>query len=434
MSSPAPSLLPETRLPWDEALFWLLLTMHSLLPARWQPAIEVLGCPVISYDVAFVLGAVALVALRWRALRFPPGLWWQIGLWFAAVVVWGALSVVLWAPARDPADALGRMMPVIGGAAGFAAAYALVAGRPPSEARGVAARAALFLAAIGLAYSIKSLFAANLGIAMVRDTEQRARGTLFGPAIGHVALLPALGMAAGCALDAVGRARVVWGVAAIALLGTVLALGSRGALLGLAIFAVLAVVRVRGARQRAVLVLGVGLAAGLAAAIWALAPQERLAESGDVFRERTYATAFTALADQPAESVRGQGLGAVWPWYAEDAERAGWEGSEANFAFWRATRWGDSMMHPHSLPLLLTVELGLVGFALILALLFTLGRQWMLAVDTSWTAGLATGLAASTAAIALDMPLLKHYPLAALWWIMLLGLVIHREAAQEDGT
>lgn len=417
-----------SRIAWDEALFWLLLGVHALLPGRAQPPVMVLGNPAMPYDLALIAAALVLAASRGAALRLYPRPLLLTGAWFALALLWGLLSLPLWAGVRDGADLAGRLLPLLAAGAAALAAYTLIAGRPAAELRGVLDRACLFLAAIGFAYAAKSLLAPGLELTFVRDAEQRARGPLFGPAVGHLVLLPALGHAAGLAL-AGERPRWLWAAAAGALLLTVLALGSRGALLGLAVAVALAALAVQGARRRAAIAAGVALAAVLALAVWQLAPQQRLAETHDPFRERTYASAVAAFAEAPGAMLRGQGAGAVWPWYAEDAERSLLDGTAANSAVWRPSPWGDTLLHPHSLPLYLMVELGLPGALAAAGLAVGIAAAWLGSrAGAPWRAAAAAGLGGSVTAMAFDLPLAKSFTLSALWWLWLFGLLAIRDA------
>ncbi len=419
LETPAPE-----RLGWDEVLFWTGMGAHALLPGRAQVPLLILGCPVMPYDAALIGVAGLLLLTRWQAIRMYGRPLLLASLAFLGALVWGLLSLPLWAGSRDLVDSVGRTVPLLAAGSAWMAAYILVAGRPAAAIAGVIDRATLFLAAIGFAYASKSLLAPGLEISLIRDAEQRARGPLFGPAVGHFALLPALGHALGRTLGAIGRTRLLWAGAAVALLFTVIALGSRGGLLGLGILALLASVRVGGAGRRLAIAAGIALAVGLGALVWMLAPQERLTSSEDPFRERIYASAAGAFGESPAEVLRGQGAGAVWPWYADDAARSVWEGAENNNAVWRGSRWGDTLMHPHSLPLYMSIELGLPGMLALIALVASLALAYRDAArDEPWQAGLAAGLAASLVALAFDLPLMKSFTLSTLWWIMLLGLL-----------
>ncbi|MEK7414192.1 MAG: O-antigen ligase family protein [Planctomycetota bacterium] len=425
----------SARMRWDEALFWIVFTLHAFLPGRWQPAIVIADAPVMVMDLVLMALAVTLIIWRWRDLRIYPRPWLMVGVWFVVVVLWGVTSLPLWADARDTADAIGRLVPLLGASAAFVCAYVLMAGRPTEEIAAVLRRATIFLAVVGTAYAVKSLAAPGLELSFIRDAQQRARGPLFSPAVGHLALLPALGCAVGLALSAVGRQRTWWTIASCGLLLAVVAMGSRGALLGLAIFAALTALLVGGG-NRIVRVAGIVALAGVGVLLvfgLELITGGRTRETSDPFRERTYTTAFAALSEAPTTVARGQGLGVMWPWYSEDAERSGWEGRDTDVAFWHHTPYGASMAHPHSLPLWLAVEFGLPGMLLVVSLLVchlvvfrgTAGEPWRMAT--------ACGLSAAITAIAFDLPVFKSFTLATLWWMYLLGLLIlhGRTSAKE---
>jgi hypothetical protein len=190
--------------------------------------------------------------------------------------------------------------------------------------------------------------------------------------------------------------------------------GRQGRLLRLAAVAVLALV------------------AGLLVLVISSATGNRVRETEDPFRERTYETAGKALREPPAVLLRGQGVGALWPWYAEDAERSGWVGRDTDVAFWHHTRFGPSMVHPHSLPLWLAVEFGLPGMLLIAALLICLVAAFRGNHGVPWRNGIACGLAGSVTAMAFDLTLFKSFTLATLWWVFLLGLMVVREVPEEQ--
>jgi O-antigen ligase len=153
-------------------------------------------------------------------------------------------------------------------------------------------------------------------------------------------------------------------------------------------------------------------------------------DTDDPFRTRTYATAAAAVAEAtPGQLLAGRGLGAVWPWYAEDAERYNWTSSDTSMQFWYNTPWGSSMLHAHSLPLYLAIEVGVPGLLFTLALVLTLAALWWRARLQHWRAGVASGLVASFTAIAFDLPLFKSFTLSCLWWMFVLGLLMTEEDA-----
>lgn len=421
----------ERRAVWAEGLFWTVYTLHAFLPGRWQNLVDVGGQTWLVPELGLLVLTALLLAINARGLRFAPAPWLLIGGWFILAVWWGMLSLVGWA--RPPEGAMGgRVIPLVTAFAAFTAAWALVAAAPTRSIPGLLRRATIYAAVVGTVYAAKSLLAPILGLSFIRDFEQRARGALYSPAVGHLILLPALGMAAGMALESVGRARRWWIAAAAGLVFATIALGSRGALLGLALVGLLMIIRLPGGGVRRVAALAGLLLAGLAA-LWlvaAIGQIDRLSTTEDPYRTATYGAAARALAEPPATVLIGQGSGAVWPWYVSEVERTLVD-PEVEYRAWFDTPFGPSMAHPHSLPLLLAVEHGLPGMLCIAALLWT--TAWLLwrGGRRAWTAGLAAGIAGSWTVLLLDLPLIKSVNIAALWWLFVLGLIAELSRPDE---
>ena len=134
-------------------------------------------------------------------------------------------------------------------------------------------------------------------------------------------------------------------------------------------------------------------------------------------RLQNMATAWTLFSDQWMHVLFGIGSGRLWPWYAFDARfllvphrgRVG-------------TSEGAILTNPHSVPLGVLVELGLIGLVLLAALcivpMVRLVRGWG-SRDGIGTVpdGLALALVAGFAAFVFDYYLFKNFGVSFWWWV-----------------
>ena len=96
-------------------------------------------------------------------------------------------------------------------------------------------------------------------------------------------------------------------------------------------------------------------------------------------------------------------------------------GAYATNRFFISTSKGEVLFNPHSVILMLVVELGFVG----LLFAFKLLELPVYLVIVSWRKRyctcLACGLLASIPALFLDFPMFKYWPMSFFWWIYALG-------------
>lgn len=240
-----------------------------------------------------------------------------------------------------------------------------------------------------------------------------------GAAIYHVVLLTTLAIFLGCAVAGYRRVASTCGAAVAALL--IVAVGSRAGLGCLVLFAALLAV---WALQQG---LGkwVGRVAVVAAAVLGLLVAfvpwlQRLMLLSEPRRQQNLTLALEVWRESAHNVVLGVGSGQLWPWYALDIKMI-----PAPGGLMIKTQWGLVLNSPHSTYLAVLVELGLVGFAVLLAflamLVVTMLRLWKggsaLALMT------AMALVASLGAFLFDTYLLKNFGVSFWWWLVLFAAV-----------
>lgn len=416
-----------SRLPVDvptwELPVWITLGVWALLPGSRTPVVDVGTVPVSAKHALLLALAFYLVLLRVRAPERARG-WpaWQFVLPIGFVAYIGyAFTSLFWAdlPTRDAA---GMTVSLVLSLAALAGAYALVALHSRDTLPGLLWRLTVYLALVGALYTAESYFSLGLrGEDPLDFGIDRVRGPLFSSASGHLALLPALGMAAQEMVRT--RFRSVTRIAAsVALAITVLGLGSRAATFALVLFVVLAALSVEGLRRRVAVAAVIAAVIAVAGVVlFARADPTRLLSLQDDVRRNTHDVGFSIMADRgPVENLRGGGLGSTWPWYIDDLE-----GQNIG----ERTSYGFTLFHPHSVPLFSAVELGLPGLALLgLVLGFVVYRATGRRAHGPY-AILGAAIAASVTAVFFDHFLVRLYLISALWWAFVFAFLRMSAAA-----
>lgn len=199
--------------------------------------------------------------------------------------------------------------------------------------------------------------------------------------------------------------------------------GSRGALLMMALFAVLALVRLRhhtglGARLAGLPVwsqLLVGLVVVLAVVSSPLTG--RLGDNPG-YRMLTWRVGVDALGTHPDRWLFGLGSGTIWPWFAYEST---WQPVP-----WRSrlvSPFGETLYHAHSLYLGVLAELGLVGLALLTVVVFLLVIRWIRG-EGATAAVLASAVCACLVGFAFDTYLFKSFPISWVWWLAAFAVLL----------
>lgn len=412
-----------------QILFVAVFAFWSLVPARTLPWVE-LGELRISYnDLLLVVGALlGLILTRWkdtavsnsakRTKNFP--------LAFFLLLLY-ALTSLIWSQVNG-IDAIAMTWTLVTTASAATLAYCLVYSNSPAVSEKRLWLLTVALALVSAIYFAESFF--SLGLRSAENTAwtdfgiQRLRGPLYGSTIGQFILFPALGQS----VDQLVNQRKRKGLSALMVLFfcmCIFALGSRSVVFGFAVFAIVAVSKLRTKGKIIFLTIApvvVLLAGGF---VFSRASSDRMVSMTDLGRAMTYETAFTMIKMvEPVEKIFGSGYGGRWPWYLVDVTPGALEGE----LYFNDTPYGSTLYHPHSTVLLVAVELGIVGVLFGAAVFWWFFRF----VNSNLRRGvlpfLNIGLVASLIICCLDLLIFKAPQVNTVWWIYACG------AAAMTGT
>lgn len=248
-----------------------------------------------------------------------------------------------------------------------------------------------------------------------------------GAAVYHVVLLTCLAFFLGCALQ--GWRRIPSVVGAVASAALVVAVGSRAGFMCMMAFGCLAAAwglqQGFGRWVGRLTVVSVGVLAVLIATVPSL---QRLLLFSEPRRQANLVVALRVWRESLRSVVLGVGSGHLWPWYSLDIKMIPAPGS-----MMVVTAYGKTLNSPHSTLLAVLVELGLVGFVVLLAVLGLLVWRML----RLWTGkdrighAVSMALVASLLAFFFDTYLLKNFGVSFWWWLMLFAAV---GAAGPRGT
>lgn len=254
--------------------------------------------------------------------------------------------------------------------------------------------------------------------ALVHGSSRLATG-MGGSAVVHVPLLLATGILVAAFLSGLRR----WPSLVLASLGAVAVVltGSRAGLGCLVLAAALVLLHAFRRHHARTIWLGVGAAVLVVGLLIAVVPGlRRLLNPADELRFQNLDTAIALWSAGPSHVLLGVGSGRLWPWFVFDAHqfRSPWRGVIL-------TEWGYALNSAHSAFLQVLVELGLVGLAILIAVLLipvvtaagrilagVRGRQ-VLPDDVALIC-----LVATIPAFFLDTYLLKNYGASLWWWLV----------------
>lgn len=414
------SLAPEPRIFLWELPFWAVLLYCALTPGSVSPWWTIGDVPLRSSE-----GTVLLAGLWFGLCGFLSSgrRWLPTALSaFVAAIAWGFVSCSWNGLEGEDLQAM-RLTLALGLGAAITA-WGLIAGQDRQAVHHFLWRITAFLAVLSLLYAAESIFSLGLRSELGQNTLldfgiERVKGPLFGSSTGYLVLLPALAFAVHHAIYAKER-RILAIAMVLALLTALLGLGSRAAIVLLAVFLTMLSLLIKNVRKRlfaVALTLSLGVVAAMA--IFSQASTERLQNLEDDTRRATHFTAWRTV-DQTSweELVRGAGYGGIWNWYLTDARNGDRLASGDNVI---RTAMGLTLYHSHSTFLLMTMELGLPGLILFLALLSTLGRLVTRCWGHHGWQPLACGMLASGLGLFFDLFLFKNSLVNLVWWTYALG-------------
>ena len=423
-----------------EIPFWVTLLLFALVPSRAAAIYRLGEIPIEIRDVVLLAVAVLyLVPILHRTLYGPKirtgkaGSLMRVSLLLAAYaavsIAWSGLQTL---------DAESMGLTVLLFACSMLVPYEFVCLLDRDVLAAVLKRSVFLFALICAIYSADSFFQLGMRSPEFMRVEPdfpipRVGGPLFGASTGYFLILPALAYA----LEEVWRrgGRRTMGIAGSLLLGiTLFALGSRGSVALTVMFVGICFAFLPSIRRKVLAIASVLAVVTLVILL--------LTQSGDATRISSFEDEgrlflhnkswdLVTTRSIPA-NLFGSGYGSIWPWYRLDDYV-----SQRKFEMAVATRddllvAGKFLYHPHSVLLLLGVEMGLVGvlyFVLIWKALAAIVRQQR---ATREHLVFACGLFASGCALYLDLFLFYHSRVYVIWWFWVFAaLQLGRQPARE---
>jgi hypothetical protein len=423
-----------------DLLFWLSLLYWSLMPTLKTPWIEVAEVPVNSKDI--VLFALCCICLLSKAIKKPAEPQNKLKNWHCYlpittifILLYAGFTMVFYSyiiPPQGSGDikpmgdleTISMRITLVLAAAAFLIAYIQISLKSREAVHSFLWQLTIALAGLGMLYSFATIAGTTLpGVRSEFNATQsdygvlRVVGPLFGASTGHFILVPALAFA----VQEFYRSRtkrMLKLCIMFALMLTIIGLASRAALLILAIFFIFMGFSMKNKKQAiasiAILVIIISAAAGI---FFSKASSERLTSLEDSARSETYIISSKIIHHRDLEyNIVGSGYGSYWPWYMSDLEN-----SINTYIPMFQTRFGYVLYHPHSVAIIMIVELGLFGTLYFAYLWIILGR---LLIDNFKNAPLPifnSGVVASAFSMFVDLFIFKGPQINVVWWLYFIG-------------
>jgi hypothetical protein len=418
-------------------LVWFLLA--SFLPDTITPKPVVFGIPTRGADLIILFSAIPAFALWLCTSAVSAGrtIWhMRVPLWFSLILGYATVSVV-WA-GMDTYNTRAMLFSLAFSAAGFILPFSVIASLTRRQLQFLGRMMSLALAFTASVYSLESFVGLGLRSELGHFYTygfgiERVKGPLFEASTGYMILLPAAAFLLQDWFDNPKHA-LANAIGILALSITLIGIGSRFALLVVALFLILIVITGRNRRTLGFSVLALGAIAFSAVVVFQYATSERLQSFEDPQRSDTYAASLRIVESRAlATNLSGSGYGSVWPWYMRD-----WEMGDriARGHMMVSTDYGAMLFQPHSVFLLLGVELGAAGLLFFVALWRVLCRLVFRAVASQENAFAVIGVACAALGMFSDLILFKGPKVSAFWWFFLLAALALRgpESAPESST
>ena len=266
-----------------------------------------------------------------------------------------------------------------------------------------------------------------LGWLRVSITQGQAQPRLWSQ-IGGAAVFPAVLLLAGAIalasfLNHFRPKLSLW--MTVAHLVMLLLTGSRGGLLMLGVLVVLLVIRLgrqhTGAGERlrslppSVFVLG-----GLAVLVAIISsPILGRLDDRSAGRLMTWRVGIGAWNDSWVSMLIGVGSGTIWPWFAYES---GWQPQP-----WRSRvtgPFGYTLYHSHSVYLAVIAELGIIGLALLVAVIWPIAARWLKGGSAA-NVVVTSAVCACLVGFNFDLFLLKNFSVSLIWWTAAFGALLN---------
>lgn len=425
-----------------ELPFWLSLSVWSLLPSSKTPVFEIGSIPVSSKEMLAIaiagfysLQRICSSMVNQRSssshrpvTRFRKPWHYRLPIFTMLMLYYAAISVI-WS-GMSPRDTAAMLYTLMGTASAFLLGYNLIAKRSAESVRSFLWWVTVCLAGIGLLYSAESFFSLGLRSELGKQLGdagdfgiQRVRGPLFTASKGYFILIPALAFSIQEMIQ--NRAGRLFKLAVVSsLLITTIALGSRAGLIILGLFFLFLIVSLKGQQRFFVILMVIIIIIIAAALVFSKARTDRLLSLEDLGRSTTHRIAWQIITHRSIiADIFGSGYGSHWPWYLIEAY------SSYRHYDWQInllrirTPFGTMLHHPHSVLLLLVVEMGVVGLLYFFALWIVLAHIFLRNLQGGSFSIFTSGMVASGFSMFFDLFFFKPSQLQfnALWWTFLFG-------------
>lgn len=407
---------------------WAFVPYLALCQAV-QLAYRVPGARFLTFELIALLVLALVTAPWWLGRRHELGkaTGWLVAS-FLAVVVYGIVALPFHAPAVVTTAGGGvvplqyLVVPLLNaGLATLTGLGMILAAEPRLRLRIIAAAGAASLVVAFIGWPFQSQYRRSIRLATGQG----------GAAVVHVIFLLLIAVGLAEFLRRGGNRKLGIGLMLGAMIAT-LATQSRGALLTLGAFVVLLALGwvLNGTRSiwklwplALALVLGVALAP--------LVPGfDRIFSLSDTKRSANLKAALGLWNEDWSTRIFGVGSGHAWPWpaYESGLYRFPPEGHSGQ----RPTAYGDLLLTPHSTPLALLVEHGLVGVLAGAVMGVAVLVLWWRSRASLSRLAVASAVLASLMAFLFDTYLLRNFGISLWWWACVALVATWKEPSPDD--
>jgi len=414
--------LPRTL--YRDGPFWTCLLLWAFLPATLTFWVFIASIPVNCKDLilVFLIGIEGFRRLGRERYRNRSN--WHQNLHWYFIFLFLYAGFGLFYSAIPRRDLLAMGLTLIMTLAGFVLALLIIVRKDRASVEEFVNLLVISLSVVGMVYLAESMLGLGLrsddGVETAHFGIQRLHGPLFGAAYGQFILIPCLGFNFG-RLRTGRRKRLSFPRLILVLINLIslLALGSRGALVCLALFFLLYAFTSKGLGKKIARLFGMAvLSCAASLFVFSFADSSRLTNMEDHARSTTYDISLKIIQSNGMNALLGPGYGSIWAWYLPDVEEGG---ARATNRFYIWTEYGSLLYNPHSIFLMLVTELGLVGLAFFLKLTWTQVVLVRRAFHDERYRSFLCSMCSTFVVLLTDFPLFKNWPMSTLWWLLFFG-------------
>ncbi len=402
-------------------LFWAYLFYCTLMPSRFTPCITIFTIKIHSTNILLIL--ITIITLIYIIVLYKPKLnrcksnvtliflFGLLCIYAFLSISWGQLHTF---------NIPSMLFTIIVSFSACLLAYFIVSlFISNKELYNFIKTLVIFICIIGALYSVESYFPLGLrsadGIEILDFGIQRVKGPLFGSSTGHLILVPALSFAIGEYILPKHKITKHWNLIGFILVLTIISLGSRAGIVCMLISFSIIILFIKDIRKKILsIILIIFLLIFSLFWIDQYIDTSRFYQIEDISRLTTHQTSWHILTSSIPTSIAGHGYGSYWPWYLMDIEDGG---ARATGQYINWTNFGAVLYHPHSLLLLLIVELGIAGLSFFVYLWYILVKTFICAIKFQSFVPYVAGILGTNFALLFDFFIFKNWGLSLIWWI-----------------